>query len=512
MAENKTEERKIELTPEIIEKARDNFLVYCKLVQPDLNRFVDFHYALAEFLNRLAHWEIKKGYVCLPPRTWKSTLIDTLFPAWMLGRNPKFRFAVATYWSKLSRKMSRYCKQIIKSPMHQAIFWEQNFIIDTDTERENESRGWYFATSIGWTLTGFWFDFWVVDDPFKDRQDANSMTSRENVWNWYSSVFSTRWDNENSIILIVMTRWHVDDLLWRLLQQDEENWTYEREWISVPALDENWESYRPEKFSKEFLERKRDNLTPQDWSALYQQDPYEATGWYFRWPYNYFLLSDFEKPRELEPLMQKDLIDLSIECDPAFSTSDSACDSAIVAYWIHKTSLDRPRFLFDIDKWKNAPSETIKRIFNMAEKWRMEWYVVREIGIEYVTISKAQMKFWKDAVEYQKKMGYNYRLVQRKPVKQKNERILSNLEPIFTMNQLYIAKWIGTNINNFREFETQLASFPNWKLVDIIDVVAQAEDWALARLWVTNFATIENRRDQLSNRKPKYNALTWEFY
>lgn len=140
----------------------------------------------------------------------------------------------------------------------------------------------------------------IIDDPFKNRQDADSAINREMVWNWYTSTAYTRLMPGGGI-LVIQTRWHEDDLSGRLIAEYEKACKQEQEtgvwpadadrWeiVSYPAIAMEDEKYRrkgealhPERYTAAALHRIRRTIGPRDWSALYQQQPTPDEGEYFQ--------------------------------------------------------------------------------------------------------------------------------------------------------------------------------------------------------------------------------------
>jgi len=132
------------------------------------------------------------------------------------------------------------------------------------------------------------FTLGIIDDPFKDREEANSEVIRKKVWEWYTSTFLTRAE-KNARILLTMTRWHEDDLAGRLLQKAKEDpeadqWTV----LNLPAIkDKSANSYDkrefgdplwPGKYPLERLKQIRSSVGEMDWNALFQQTPSAMEG------------------------------------------------------------------------------------------------------------------------------------------------------------------------------------------------------------------------------------------
>lgn len=161
----------------------------------------------------------------------------------------------------------------------------------------NEGGGEYFAVGIGGAISGRRADLGIIDDPVRSRQDADSERARETAWQWYLNDFLPRL-KPGAAQIVIMTRWHEDDLGGRLLEREADRWRV----IELPmeALPGDplgrkpGERLWPEWFTGEMVETaKRD---PRAWNALYQQRPVVDEGDYFR-------LEWFSNYRHLPPAM-----------------------------------------------------------------------------------------------------------------------------------------------------------------------------------------------------------------
>lgn len=122
----------------------------------------------------------------------------------------------------------------------------------------------------------------LVDDPIKNRQDADSETVRNAVWDWWTSTAYTRLE-DNAAIVVVNTRWHEDDLTGRLLAaQGTDPRADQWHIVHFPAISDAGEALWPEKYPLEELERIRANTGPYDWEALYQGRPAAPEGAMFK--------------------------------------------------------------------------------------------------------------------------------------------------------------------------------------------------------------------------------------
>lgn len=207
--------------------------------------------------------------------THNSELATKKFPAWLLGKHPEWPIIVASYSADLAVEFGRGTREIMQSSAYQSIFDTR---LKPDTQAKGnwmtEQGGGYLAAGAGGAITGKGFRVGIIDDIFKNREEADSETIRDSRWDWYRSTFYTRQEGHSAII-VIGTRWHMDDLIGRLLEKEkkdkangEENydqWTV----IEFPAIATEDEEFRkkgeslwPEKFSIEKLRKTESALGP----------------------------------------------------------------------------------------------------------------------------------------------------------------------------------------------------------------------------------------------------------
>lgn len=210
-----------------------------------------FHRLVYGILDEWIAGKKKKVAVFMPPQHGKSTMSSVMAPAKILGMKPDAGIAVASYSDTHASKFNRECQDIIDSQSFRSIFpgvYLPGKGVETTNELRNNGyfetvkhKGFFKAVSIGGSLTGTPVDYGIIDDPFKDRKQANSKTYRQNVWDWYQDVFKTRLHND-SCQLMLFTRWHEDDLAGRLFNPKNEHYDAQEasEWtiICLPALKE----------------------------------------------------------------------------------------------------------------------------------------------------------------------------------------------------------------------------------------------------------------------------------
>lgn len=170
----------------------------------------------------------------VPPQHGKSYLAARLLPLWILDWDPTKRIVVASYGADLAHGHGRWIRNAIREN-------EERLRVRLSPDSRAAYRwntpqgGGLLATGIGGSLTGFSATTVVIDDPFADWEAAQSKTERDRVINWFQTVARTRLQKGGSIICL-QTRWHPDDLIGTLLQQDAEGtgegWDYTR----LPAI------------------------------------------------------------------------------------------------------------------------------------------------------------------------------------------------------------------------------------------------------------------------------------
>jgi hypothetical protein len=154
------------------------------------------------------------------PQSGKSMAV-TDFIAWVAGRNPNVKTIFASYSDTLGERTSLDLQRILNSDNYIKIFGRtriglQGWKLTTNLIEFSDFGGSFrYTTSLG-AVTGLELHLGVIDDPVKGRQEAFSKTIRDRTWSWFTDDFSTRF-NRDAGLLCIMTRWHVDDLLGRLI-------------------------------------------------------------------------------------------------------------------------------------------------------------------------------------------------------------------------------------------------------------------------------------------------------
>ena len=264
--------------------AKDGFIPFCNAFGYEL---ASHHLLIA---NKLQRAIIEPNYnliICMPPGHAKSRYASILFPSYYLGRFPGKSVIMASHTAELAGKWGRACKRIIDDPKY-------SYICDVKLKKDSQSSdrfdlsngSEYFACGVGGAVTGQRADIGIIDDPIRSKEDAESETIRNKIWDWYINDFCTR-SKPGASKIIIMTRWHEDDLVGRILDSpDKDSWDI----LSLPALAEPndalgrdiGEALWPEYISREMLENVKLVAGKKTWNSLYQQNPVPDEGVRFR--------------------------------------------------------------------------------------------------------------------------------------------------------------------------------------------------------------------------------------
>jgi len=245
--------------------------------------------ALAEALEAIERGELKRLMVLFPPRHGKSELISLRFPCWYLARHSENYIVQAGYAESIALTHSRQARDIFVSPEMTRLFpdihhrperaGQETIIPERQAAHEwgTKQGGSYYAVGIGGGLTGRGFNVGIIDDPVKDEEEASSQTIRDKVWDWYLKVFRTRAEPDAAII-IVMTRWHQDDLVGRLIKQSQEDPTADQWAVLHFKAIEDGQALWTERYPLEVLETIKSSIGSRAFESLYQGSPTIAEG------------------------------------------------------------------------------------------------------------------------------------------------------------------------------------------------------------------------------------------
>lgn len=256
------------------------------------------HRKLCDKLQELEEGIITRLMVFMPPRHGKSQLCSRHFPAYLFGRNPDRKVIAASYSADLAGDMNTDCQRIMDSEQYGLIFPESRLsdrrVVTLTLPKRNSTRfdivnhkGYYISAGVGGAITGKGADIAIVDDPVKNAEEAESVAYREKVWKWWGSTLYTRLEKDAKVLL-VMTRWHEDDLAGRLLKQSEEEGSDPWVVVDFPATKETndnkedprsvGEALWPNKYDSQRLNVIKTTIGSRYFTSLYQQKPSPEEG------------------------------------------------------------------------------------------------------------------------------------------------------------------------------------------------------------------------------------------
>jgi predicted phage terminase large subunit-like protein len=484
----------------LIRKAQTNFEGFVRALFPDFE-LAPFQLELIAALNALEDGTLgkRKLLINMPPRHGKSWLASTLFPVYYLARNPVRQVLATSYNQDLAKTFGRSVRDLAREPIILQAY--PDFAMSDESKAADDWRttsgGVYFATGMGGSTTGRAANLLLTDDPVKSRQEADSPATRNFTWSNYTSALTTRLQPEPNgtapIEVLIMTRWHPDDLAGRVMDTDDWRdglWHH----INFPAITSAKSNIRasvaqlppsdprhipagtlstvapgkryyypevetalwPERFSLEDL-KKRQRLDAREFAALYQQTPYVQGGNLIKtsWWQSYPSAAAPPTPTVI------------LAADTAFKKTETADYSVILTFGLTASGdilvLDMIRQRFDFPELKRVA-------ISQSARWRGRG--LRGLYIEDKASGQSLIQ------ELRTQSGISVL-----PVRVSTDKVsrLNAVSPLIEGGRVFLpdkAEWLD-------DFMNEAQSFPNGKHDDIIDALTIGLD-ALSRMSVSS--------------------------
>lgn len=343
-------------------KARRSLIGFAEYMHPAYEA-AEHHAIIGDRLEKVESGELDRLLILMPPRHGKSELASRMFPAWFLGRNPRSEIIAASYNSELASEFGHNVRDIVRDIRYQQLFGSEAVLRQDRKAAGNwltQAGGSYVAAGVGGTVTGRGADIFLIDDPIKDREAADSETFRRRLWEWYSAVAYTRLSPGGRIVCI-QTRWHWDDLAGRLIEEMRQGSGDRFEVLCLRAIEEvdgEPQALWPTRYPLADLERKRAAMLTRDWSALYQQEPTPEEGTFFKREWFRWYS---ERPQHLRIYGASD-----------YAVTDSGGD-----YTVHVVAgLDPDGNLYILDIWRaQATADVwIDHFCRLVKQWKpLDW-------------------------------------------------------------------------------------------------------------------------------------------
>jgi predicted phage terminase large subunit-like protein len=440
---------------------------FIKKVMPNYKMY-RFHAKVIEQLQKVIDGECSRLILQVPPRHGKSLLASQFLPAAYLLAHPDRYVGLSSYSAELAEGFSRKARDYYK---------EGGGLLNESSKAVNawgtEEGGGLWAAGVGGAVTGRSGHLLIIDDPVKNREDAESGRMMEKLNDWYTSTLYTRLEPHVGAIVVIQTRWSENDMIGQLLDNEQnvseegrENWTI----VDLPALYEeegdrpklpehcptipDWreeldEPLCPQRYDKVALRRIREAVGSRDFASLYQQRPAPEGGNMFApewWQY-------YGKDRQL-PEFQR--IMLSVDCTFTNAKNSDYVVGAVVG------QAGNSFYVLDLVRAKLDVVGTMAMILNMYQKHALSGTVIELAASGYAVFQMMQKKV----------PG----LIGFKPEKSKEARA-SGIVPLVEAGNVHLpasAHWLDAFINEF-------SLFPASKNDDMVDAITMAINWCATR-------------------------------
>lgn len=344
----------------------------------------------------------------MPPRHGKSEICSRNFPAWHLGNYPDHQIIATSYSAPLAYDFSRKVQEIVEDADFELLF-ETRLKADARSIEawQTSADGMYVAAGVGGPVTGRGAHVALIDDPLKNREEADSPSHRQLIKDWYTSTLYTRLMPGGGI-LIIQTRWHDDDLsgwLISIMQEAEKQAAEEGAWpddadkweiVSYPAIAKHDEKHRkqgealhPERYPLSALLKIKRSVQG-DWEPLYQQNPIPDEGAFFTT--DMIRYYDGAAPAGISIIAAGDL---------AISKADYANHTVFIAAGVDEKD---DLYVLDARRGRWDSDEIINELISLYRQWRPQL-----IGLEQTHVEKAigpflekrirEEKLWSMAIE-----------------------------------------------------------------------------------------------------------------
>lgn len=404
--------------------------------------------------------------IVMPPRHGKSEMISAGTSAWWIGTHPEQRVMLASYATDFAASWGRKARDLLE------LYGPEVFGVNVSEVSSAADRwdiqghmGGMTTAGIGGSFTGRGANLLLIDDPLKNSKEAMSRTIRDAHWEWFLSTAYTRLEPD-AIIIVIMTRWHEDDLVGRILRESTEPW--EVIWLPALAMQGDQlgraegEALWPWRFDEKSLERIKSNLGSYYWSAMYQGLPVPEGGALFKramFRYAERLNGSYALQKgEKIVLVPTDKCITFQTVDLAVSTEQSA-DYTVVATWAQTP--DRDLILLDITRDRIEGPDQLSVVANLRQR-----FGAAKIGIEK---TQYQLSFVQSAVRA------GLPAVGLKTDGNKFARALS-IAARYEAGAVYHMK--GPWLN---EYESELLSFDKGEHDDQVDAAAYAAQFLMDR-------------------------------
>lgn len=429
------------------------------------------HEFLIDHLVAVADRDILRLLISMPPGHAKSTYSSHRFPAWYLGRNPNHKWLQAAYNMDFARnRLGKPVRAIINSPRYVKVFPEMGIAHDSaaaDFFEFAQGTGYYKAVGVGVGIAGYRADIQAIDDPFKNRKEAENQGVRDDVFNWYSADFSTRIVKKNTPQFTVATRWHLDDLIGRMEEMNKKGQGIPFTIINLPACareddpmgrayDEPlWE----DQFDFEALMEFKAKLPSRDWNSLYQGNPIDDEGGVLNKD-NVHRYTEIPKDVTAGNTIIKKVIKRTTLSVDAAEKDTERSDYTAATIWIE--TFDRKHYMIHAARIRKQFTQIVSFIDHLAKEFHVDVVLCEDkgAGTQYIQIRE--------------ETAGPAPVIAIQTNQQAKKFRFDGVTPMFDAKQVFLpvegTSWIS-------DVEAELYSFPNGVNDDYVDTVSQYLAW-----------------------------------
>lgn len=430
---------------------------------------------LCEALEEVEKGNIRFLMVEMPPRHSKSLHVSQLFPAWVFGRDKNNTVIVSSYSGDLATDHGRETRNIMETQKYTNIF-DTKLAQDSTAKGKfhTNGKGAYNASGVGGSITGKGARFFIVDDPFKDRKEVDSVLIRDDRWRWLKSVARTRLTPDGAMI-VMHTRWHEDDIIGRIHKENEVvsyfDWKEGKrgEWVELclPAIAEQDEPFRKKDealwanhFSLDELTSIKKDIGGYEWSALYQQNPVDEENRVFK--------PEWFRYKDVHEISDKQTANyMTIDTK---STNNATGGSDYIGICINQVDKENNWYL-RASRYKISAKDLVDMMFNYYEVHNLMY-----IGIEKTAFTEGLQSYLENEMRIRNKF---LPIVELKHGGTKKNTRIEWLAPRYERGAVYHLKQGGMNL--CADLEEELLSFPVASNDDVSDATAYQTQIAEAR-------------------------------
>lgn len=463
------------------------------IVEPSVSFEHNWHLeCIAEHLEAMYRGEIPRLIINLPPRSLKSFLVSSAFPAWVMGKKPSAKFINTGYGFEVVEQNAIKCRRILADKWYQQAF--PNTVISSDMDRrthfETTAGGQFYATTALSTVTGIGAEYMAIDDPIKPME-AISDQVRNSVNNNIRATLLNRFDDRRiAKLLLVMQRSHVDDPTGNLFKDGG------YVMIKLPAetkhkimIDlgaKHWEMAEgsllfPQRLGRKDLDQIRLDMTEYHYSGQFLQEPVPIGGGEFKQEWIQYYRQGSIKPKEMNIAI---LVDQAGGEELNKKKKKLSDWTAIIVIGL---APDNNYYVLDMIRDRLNPTERVETIFMVHRHWNELTGKPPKVGCEQIGLS-TDVHYLN---ERKRQESYNFPVIPLGAGQRisKEERI-RKLIPVMQNGRWYMPQsktYIdaeGRTWDLVKEFiDAEIATFPKSRYDDVIDCASRILDTELAMVF-----------------------------